>query len=113
MGQVSSKLRRAEGGYEHWCPACEEMHILPDRWAFDGNLESPSFTPSFRHGGIRREFADGEWTGNWIRDSAGNTIPRVCHYILTAGVLNFCGDSTHSLAGKVVALPELPSGLTD
>lgn len=113
MGQVSAVLRRAEGGFTHWCPGCEEMHILPDSWNFDGNLDTPTFTPSFRHSFLRRIFTEGEWTGEWKRDSSGNTIPFVCHYILTAGQLNFCGDSTHSLAGKSVPLPLLPEGLTD
>jgi Family of unknown function (DUF6527) len=88
MSQVSSKLRRGEGRYFHWCPGCVETHPLPDGWAFDGNLDSPTFTPSFKH----------DW---------GNG--KVCHYILTAGVLNFCSDSTHGLAGQSVPLPDLSS----
>lgn len=91
MNQVSSKLRRAEGRYFHWCPGCEEMHPLPDRWKFDGNLESPTFAPSFSHSG------------------PGGT----CHYILAAGKLNFCPDCSHALAGKTVPLPDLPAGVTD
>jgi hypothetical protein len=113
MGQVSSTLRRIEGGFAHWCPACEEMHRLPDGWTFDGNLEAPTFTPSFKHDGLQRVFVDGHWTGEWKRDASGNTIPFCCHYILTAGVLNFCGDCTHALAGQAVPLPKLPDGLTD
>jgi hypothetical protein len=101
------------GGFAHWCPGCEEMHKLPDGWAFDGNLEKPTFTPSFKHEGIQRFFVDGKWTGDWKRDANGSTIPYICHYILTAGVLNFCGDSTHNLAGKLIPLPLLPEGFTD
>jgi len=97
----------------HWCPGCEEIHILPDRWSFDGNLESPTFQPSFKHDDVQRVFADGKWTGEWKRDANGNTIRYVCHYVLTAGVLNFCGDCTHALVGKSVPLPKLPGGLTD
>lgn len=84
-------LRRAaeEGGYFHWCPACEGLHRLPDTWTFDGNLERPSFQPSFHH---RR----------------GNG--RVCHYVLTAGVLHFQADCTHALAGQSVPLPPIPEG---
>ncbi len=89
------------------------MHLLPDGWSFDGNFISPTFSPSFKHSGVQRVFVEGRWTGDWKRDANGNTIPFVCHYILTAGVLNFCGDSTHSLAGKAVPLPQLPEGLTD
>jgi hypothetical protein len=113
MSQVSVTLRRITGGYAHWCPGCEEVHKLPDSWRFDGNLEKPTFTPSFKHEGIQRVFVNGEWTGEWKRDAKGNTIPYICHYILTAGVLNFCGDCSHALVGKSVPLPELPEHLID
>lgn len=89
MSQASSRLRRAEGAFEHWCPACEQMHTLPDSWTFDGDLESPTFHPSFKHSGILRDFVDGKWTGTWKRDAGGNTIRFVCHYNLVAGKLQF------------------------
>ena len=111
--QVSPCLRRAEGAYAHWCPGCLEMHRLPDSWAFNGNLLSPTFTPSFRHAGLQRVFKDGQWTGEWVRDAQGNPIPFVCHYILTNGILNFCGDCTHHLNGKAIPLPPLPEGYSD
>lgn len=80
----------------HWCPGCQRVHILPWKrggWTFDGNMTSPTFSPSFKH----------EWN-EW--DGAAK-VHRVCHYVLTAGVLNFCGDSTHSLRGAV-PMPPLP-----
>ena len=89
------------------------MHALPDGWKFDGNLEEPTFTPSFRHSGVRKVNVNGKWTGEWVRDAAGNPIPHVCHYILTKGILNFCGDSMHALAGKSVPLPPLPKEMAD
>lgn len=113
MNQVSSKLRHGEGGFFHWCDGCEEMHILPDTWNFDGNLEKPTFYPSFRHEGIQRVFVGGKWTGEWVRDAAGQTIPYICHYVVTAGEMRFEIDSTHALAGKTVPLPPLPNHLTD
>lgn len=76
-------------------------------------MESPTFSPSFKHEAMLTEKINGKWTGEWVRDSDGKTIPSICHYILTAGQLNFCGDSTHALAGKTVPLPELPEWLTD
>lgn len=78
-----------------WCPGCQEMHVLPWKrggWTFNGNVDSPTFVPSFR-----------------IDDRAGN----VCHFILTAGVLDFCADSTHALKGQKVPLPPLPPELRD
>jgi|SRR5579862_721653 len=115
MGQLSSTLRRVKGGYGHWCPGCQEMHRLPfpSGWTFDGNLERPTFTPSFKHWGIQRVFVAGKWTGEWVRDANGNTVQFLCHYILTAGQLNFQNDCTHALVGKSVPLPPLPEGLTD
>ena len=111
--QVSTKLRRDECGYDHWCPGCQEMHRLPDSWSFDGNLVQPTFTPSFKHSMLKRIFVGGKWTGEWARDSSGNTIPATCHYTLTAGQLQFCPDSTHALSGKTVPLPDLPADLGD
>lgn len=108
MGQVSAKLRRGAAGYFHWCPGCEELHQLPDRWRFDGNLEGPTFHPSFKHSGMQTEKVDGVWTGAWVRDAEGEPVPFVCHYNLLGGKLMFCDDSTHALRGQTVPLPDLP-----
>jgi hypothetical protein len=89
------------------------MHKLPDGWAFNGNLEKPTFSPSFKHSGIQRVFVDGKWTGEWVKDSNGKPVPFVCHYHVISGQLQFCGDSTHALSAKIVTLPLLPEGLTD
>lgn len=114
MSQVSSKLRSVTGGFSHWCPGCNEMHILPASWTFNGDLENPSFSPSFKHEGVQRVFdGNGKWTGEWVLDANENAVRYVCHYILTNGILNFCSDSTHSLAGKTVPLPALPDGYRD
>ena len=77
-----------------WCPGCEEMHVLPwkrGKWTFDGNVDAPTFTPSFL---IR-----------WKDEEGG--VQLVCHFILTAGMLDFQPDCTHALRGKV-PLPPLP-----
>lgn len=97
MSRLSSKLRGSLDEPAHWCPGCEEMHVLPWKrggWTFDGNVDAPTFTPSFKH--------------TWTRGDDGG-VEHVCHYVLTAGVLNFCADSTHALAGKSVPLPDLPA----
>jgi hypothetical protein len=100
--QVSSKLRRETTGFIHWCPACEEMHPLPDSWTFDGNLNAPTFTPSFKHTYHARG-ADSGWGDGEI----------TCHYFLTAGTLNFCSDCSHPLNGQSVPLPDLPVDMQD
>jgi hypothetical protein len=101
-------------GWAHWCPACRQIHVFnveqptrayPEfnikggvRWTFDGNLEQPTFAPSMLIS-----------TGGWKRPD-GSTVQRrtVCHYHLQGGVLKYCADSPHALAGKNVALPEIP-----
>lgn len=113
MGQVSAVLRRATRGYSHWCPGCEEMHMIPDSWRFDGNVDRPTFTPSVRITGKQSVIVAGKWTGEWVRDANDKAVDYCCHYILTAGTLNFCADSTHKLAGTAVPLPPLPPEFAD
>lgn len=99
MGQVSQYLRSAsDGSHLHWCPACEEVHQLPKGWTFDGNVDCPTYSPSFKH-----------W---WTDHSVDPPKERVCHYTLTKGVLHYYEDSTHTTRGPV-ALPILPTHLQD
>ena len=114
MGQISAKLRSSSNGdMSHWCPGCEEMHVIPDSWTFDGNLDRPTFNPSVKITGKQSVVVDGEWTGEWKRDAQGKALDLCCHYFLHSGQLQFCGDSTHALAGLTVPLPDLPHHLHD
>lgn len=102
---MNSQLRRisdASGKYlydalEFLCPGCQEiggsgLHLLPvtpcegrPSWTWDGNLEAPTVSPS-----ILTRYNDG-----------------VCHSFLRAGVFEFLGDCTHSLAGQKVPMLDL------
>lgn len=113
MGHVSPYLRKIEGGYSHWCPGCKEMHAIPDSWAFNGDHENPTFTPSVKITGKLRVLINGEWTGEWVRDAAGKPIDYCCHYNLTAGKLQFHGDCTHALSGASMTMSDLPPVLRD
>lgn len=81
--------------YMHWCPGCKHAHTYPvgsrsaPNWNFDGNIEAPSFTPSMLI--FRPAHNDGEF--NHPQES-------ICHYYLTAGVINYQNDCRHELAGK-------------
>lgn len=92
MPQVTPKLWRGDRAYYHWCPACQDIHTLPDRWQFDGNLEKPTFSPSF------------------ITRSSTRHGDQICHYTITGGVIHFCSDSTHGNY-DAVAMPDLPEWL--
>lgn len=74
------------------------------QWAFDGNLQAPTFSPSIHI-----------WDE---RDKEGKPLPdgqrrTICHYFINAGQIQFCGDSDHALAGQTVSIPELPECLQD
>lgn len=76
--------------YLFWCPACEMVHPYRTRgagpmWAFNGDLEKPSFEPSLL-----------------VHDctpSGGN-----CHLYVTGGEIRYCADSAHALAGQNVPM---------
>lgn len=88
----------APGGADtlyHWCPGCEHLHVIPPKgWTRTGPDESPTYTPSFLQ-----------------YDAGGNG--NNCHYIITVGVLNFCGDCFHSLRNTAVPMPEIPQRVVD
>jgi hypothetical protein len=113
MGQVSAKLRRRTNGFSWWCPACDEGHPLPDAWTFNGNLEKPTFSPSFKHEGLQTIKVDGKWNGEWKRGADGEPLRYCCHYIVTDGRVAYCGDCTHGMAGQTIDMPDLPLHMRD
>lgn len=50
-------------------------------WAWNGSVEKPTLSPSVN-------------------------CPGVCHFFLREGVIDFCKDSKHKLAGQKVPLQE-------
>lgn len=103
-------------GYEFKCPGCGHKHIVPvgpgngeqyARWSFNGNVDAPTFSPSILASGMDIVLDDeGEWTGEWKKDAAGNPVPFVCHSFVTDGRIQFLSDCTHTLAGQTVELLE-------
>lgn len=112
MNHVSPIMRRAVGRYFHWCPACEEMHPLPDSWSFNGDVKKPTFSPSFKHNGLRTVNVNGVWTGEWVRGPDGEALDGTCHYIITDGKIQFCQDSWHKRS-DIVAMPPIPEFIAD
>lgn len=96
---LSSKLARksmpAGWFHAHYCPGCKTYHLVAveqafsngARWAWDGNVLHPTFSPSI----------------NVAPASAAQ-----CHYFLRAGKIEYLNDCWHELRGKVVELPDLP-----
>ena len=101
--QVSQILRKTATGHGHWCPACQEVHILPDSWTFNGDVKKPTFSPSFKHDYFRRE-------GDQTEKPQGRMV--ICHYIITDGRIQFCPDSWHGRS-DIVMMPLLPPHAED
>lgn len=98
MGQVNAKLRRGTDTYFWYCPACRELHPLPDGWTFNGNLDKPTFSPSFKH----------HWNCGPLVEPPKREGLNICHYIVTDGRVAYCGDCTHDMAGQTIEMPDLP-----
>lgn len=93
MGQINARLRSLEDAhFAFYCPGCECLHMVPTSWAFNGDFERPTTTPSVRHS-----------------DHRGTT----CHYNVTDGQLVFHGDNPHALNAQTVPIPDLPDWLRD
>lgn len=84
----------SDGVHRGWgikCPACRSVHVLDTRWQFNGDINSPSFTPSLH-----------------VSHPAFEDIPAfVCHSVITNGVMHFCADCTHGMAGQSVPMLEM------
>lgn len=62
-------------------------------WTWDGNIERPTFDPSY------------------LVMLDGNREGRLCHSYIRNGCWEFLGDCYHALAGQTVDLPPLPDWL--
>ncbi len=100
----------AEGNRVHiWCPACNKahgLHVGLDGWTFNDDLERPTFTPS-----LKATYRHPTGYSNDNPAPLGYDGPysdEVCHSFITDGRIQFLTDSTHSLAGQTVDLPEWP-----
>jgi hypothetical protein len=107
MAALSKKLRSATGGFVHWCPGCDGAHYIrtdqsqPTHWGWNGDVDRPIAWPSVRC---------------FTTDPQTKAQRTLCHYFLGGaardkpGMIEFCGDSPHALAGQTVALPDFPEG---
>ena len=81
------KLRILSGGLIAWyCPGCQCHHHVNDRWAFNGDYDRPTFSPSIL-----------------VRNPAHTEI---CHTFVTDGKIQYLSDCTYALAGQTVDLKE-------
>lgn len=95
MKVASRPWRASDGqtGTNHcfWCPGCDSVHAPNHTWAYNGDPERPTFSPSIL-----------------VRGGSENIT---CHSFVTDGRIQFLGDCTHALAGQTVDLPDVPEWL--
>lgn len=117
---MSDKILREVEFTEKWCdfmffcPACQCGHGiwtkkrngLGAQWTFNGNMDAPSFQPSLK-------ITEMMWTPpvtpenleEWkVKPWEQKQVQKICHLFVTDGRLQYCGDCTHELAGKTVAM---------
>lgn len=86
-------------GYYIWCQGCNAAHFYPttlghpEHWTFDGNLESPTFTPSLLH--------------YYTHPETKQRIT-VCHINVTKGKIQFHADCPFDLKGQTLDLQDIP-----
>ena len=92
---MKSKLLRGvegePGRYAFYCPGCEHSHsvfISPHvggvHWTFNGDFDSPTFSPSLLVDGSRPE--------------------RRCHSFIENGHIRYLDDCHHGLKGRMVPM---------
>lgn len=87
--------------YSFYCPGCKHEHVYlvindGSQWQFNGNMESPTFTPSL----LNVEKGLNEKTGAFDVEKSR------CHLFVTNGKIIYCGDCTHELKGQTIELQE-------
>lgn len=102
---------RVDGEYiGFWCPGCEETHTInAERWAFDGNYDAPTLSPSILITG-------GHYMDGWKQQHGDrcycnwNAVKQIaekdpdldcvrCHSFVKAGFIQLLADCSHKLAG--------------
>lgn len=101
-----------KGNVAIFCPGCKTHHVIATvvpqsngaKWAFNGNMDKPTFTPSLlvRTGKYVPGHAD-------FDDEGIESLNVICHSFITDGRIQFLGDCTHELKNQTVDLPEIDS----
>jgi hypothetical protein len=97
------------GTYKFKCPAGHWHYIntkvpnhLNAQWNFNYNVDKPTFTPSINE--RTGYFVDPNTKGDedWLKNNSYH-----CHFIITNGKIQFCGDCSHDLKNKTIEMLEI------
>lgn len=114
LREVSHTPGDGHADFLFWCPACKCGHGVwttgknPSSaiWQFNGNMEKPTFKPSLK---IVQETWEPPVTPENMEQYHQKPWPQtkkthVCHSVVTDGVISYCADCTHELAGKNIPM---------
>jgi hypothetical protein len=84
----------ADGTQTFYCPGCRCRHILDERWTIVNESGAPTVRPSLVVQGFTQ----------LNHQSIQSTR---CHLFITNGNTEYCKDSTHELAGRVIPMEDI------
>lgn len=99
------KVQYQDGRHYGWsfkCPGCGDYHCIPTNhadpqknWEFNGNPDSPTFSPSLKVG--------------WVEplDMPNPGTRHVCHSFIRDGRMQFLSDCTHKHAGQTLDMADV------
>lgn len=83
-----------------YCPGCDEPHQIDTaKWEFNGDMEKPTFSPSYLTWSDPNPKADPRHdpTGKYRNGFR-------CHSFIKEGEIEYLSDCSHKLAGKTVQM---------
>lgn len=89
-----------------WCPGCENVHAVDEKWEYNGNPELPTFSPSVLATHRRPEGYSNDNPAPVGYD--GPMVEHRCHSFVRDGRIEYLTDCTHSLAGTSVEMGPAP-----
>jgi len=104
-------VQKSVNGYVFLCPGCDALHAVRvgssegPSWTFNGDPERPTFSPSIL---VTKPL---EYMRPKDAVAANDSEPEVCHSFIEDGFIRFLADSTHTLSGLTVQLPDLDEEL--
>lgn len=103
--RLAKRISNTKGefvGYLIFCPACDNAHSLDERWLFNGNLESPTFSPSLLLRG--KVMPTDEECDRISNGEKVELADLVCHSFITDGKIQYLGDCTHDFKNQTIEL---------
>lgn len=111
--KLAKSWRTSDGRIMFYCQGCNCHHAINDSWSFNGNYDSPTFSPSILVRGTeytKKGWDEyDEWTKTKIMPPSGRfeTIPTICHSFVRDGKIEYLSDCTHELAGQTLEIEDI------